>query len=133
MNTIFTSSTQYGDLKGNISIDSEINGDLHEFAKKHGVNTDKYFPVGIDIFIHVRGTASISILAVDFDNLKQDPTYDNLKQYLEENEEIDIIEIDLNNATFEDYLKECKRVNIVATSIPGLLNHKINKVGNKPL
>ena len=35
MEEIFTSSTQYGDIKGNITIDGQMSDNLREFSKSN--------------------------------------------------------------------------------------------------
>lgn len=126
MYEIFSSATQYGDIKGDVTIDGTMGGNLHDFAKDNGINTDKYFPVGINIYLGDNGHQSISIIAIDVEQIGIGSTYDNIKDYMESNEEIDIKKFNLPNATFEDYLRICKRFSIAATSIPELMNKKIN-------
>lgn len=126
MQEIFTSSTQYGDIKGNITIDGMMGGNLSEFAKANGINTSQYFPIGIEIYLGENDFQSISIIAVDKNAIGLGTTYENVKVYLEQNEEVDVKKIDLPNATLNDYLKLCKRFSIVASSIPELMNKTIN-------
>lgn len=40
-------STQYGDYDGLIQIDGHSSADLSKLCKDHGVNTDKYFLIGL--------------------------------------------------------------------------------------
>jgi hypothetical protein len=126
MQEIFTSSTQYGDIKGNVTIDGFSSGNLHDFAKDNSINTNQYFPVGIKIYRGENGHESISIIAVDTAAVGIGTTYDNIKDYFDQNEDVDVKRIDLPNATFEDYLKKCKRFSIAAASLPELMNKKIN-------
>ena len=126
MQEIFTSSTQYGDIKGDVTIDGMMGGNLSEFAKANGIDTNQYFPIGIDIYVGENKYQSISIIAVDKNEIGLGTTYENVKVYLEENEEVDVKKINLPNATLDDYFKLCKRFSISASSIPELMNKKIN-------
>lgn len=126
MQEIFRSSTQYGDLKGNITIDGFDGRNLHDFAQANGVNTSQYFPIGIDIYIGDHGHQSISIVTIDVGAVGIGSTYDNIKEYLENNEEINVKKIDCPNATLNDYLKHCKRFSIAAASLPELMDKTMN-------
>lgn len=126
MQEVFTSSTQYGDLKGNITIDGFMGGNLHDFAKAYGINTSQYFPIGIDIYIGQNGHQNISIVAIDVGAVGIGSTYDNIKVYIESNDIIDVKKIDCPNATLDDYLKVCKRFSITAAALPELMNKTMN-------
>ena len=126
MQEIFTSGTQYGDIKGNITIDGFDSGNLHDFAEDNSINTSQYFPIGIEIYRGEHGHESISIIAIDTAAVGIGTTYDNIKDYLNQNEDVDVKRIDLPNATFEDYLKKCKRLSISAAALPELMNKKMN-------
>jgi hypothetical protein len=128
MQKIFTSATQYGDIKGNVTIDGMMGGNLSEFAKNNGINTDQYFPIGIEIYVGENDFQSLSIIAIDKNAIGLGTTYDNVKTYLEQNEEVDVKKIDLPNTTLNDYLKLCKRFSIAASSIPELMHKTINIV-----
>jgi len=52
--------------------------------------------------------------------------YGDIKDYFDKNEDVNVKRIDLPTATFEDYLKKCKRFSIAAASLPELMNKKIN-------
>ncbi len=126
MQEIFTSSTQYGDITGNITIDGMIGGNLSEFARINGIDTEQFFPIGIQIYLGVNNFQDISIIVVDKNAIGLGTTYENVKVYLEENEEVDVKKINLPNATLNDYLKLCKRFSIAASLLPELMNKKIN-------
>lgn len=128
MQEIFRSSTQYGDLKGNITIDGFDGNNLHDFAQVNGVNTSQYFPIGLNIYIGENGFQNISIVAIDLGAVGIGSTYDNIKTYIDSNEEIDVKKFDCPNATLDDYLKMCKRFSIAAASLPELMNKTINIV-----
>ena len=121
----FTSSTQYGDIKGNVTIDGHGNPNLHDFAEKYGIDTKKYFPIAIDIY---RGISheSIYIIAVETDLFGSGTNYSNIPDYLQNDTDAFVKKIELKDATIEDYLKECKRFNLVASSIPELINLEID-------
>ena len=126
MQEVFTSSTQYGDLKGNVTIDGFDGGNLHDFAQANGVNTNQYFPIGIDIYIGEHGHQSISIITIDVNAVGIGSIYENIKDYLESNEEIDVKKFTFPNVTLNDYLQKCKRFSIVAASIPELIKKQMN-------
>ena len=126
MEEVFTSSTQYGDIKGDITIDGQISGNLHEFSKDNNIDTDKYFPIGIEIYIGENKYQNIDIIAIDKEAIGLGSKYENIKIYLEENDKPDVKKINIPNATLDDYLKFCKRFSISATSIPELMNKTIN-------
>lgn len=126
MQEVFTSSTQYGDIKGNVMIDGLDGGNLHDFAETYNINTDQYFPIGIEIYIGQNEYQSISIVAIDMEAVGIGSTYDNIKVYLESKDEIDVKKIDCPNATLNEYLKICKRFSIAAASLPELMNKTIN-------
>jgi len=126
MPEIFTSGTQYGDIKGNITVDGFDSGNLHEFAEDNNVDTSQYFPIGIEINRGEHGHESISITAIDTVAVGIGSTYDNIKDYFDQNEVVNVKRIDLPNATFQDYLKKCKRFSIAAASLPELMNKQTN-------
>lgn len=103
-----------------------MGGNLSEFAKANGINTSQYFPIGIKIHLGENDFQSISIIAVDKNAIGLGTTYENVKVYLEQNEEVDVKKINLPNVTLNDYLKLCKRFSIAASSIPELMNKTIN-------
>jgi len=119
----FNSGTQYGDIHGNITIDNAHNSGLHEFAEEFSVDTDRYFPIGIDIYIGDNSFVNISIIAVDT-TISND--YDNIRDYFNNNDIVDVKEFTLKNATLDDYLKHCKRLNIRASLLPELMGKTIN-------
>jgi len=126
MEEVFTSSTQYGDIKGNVTIDGQMSNNLHEFSKNYKIDTEKYFPIGIDIYIGENKYQNIDIIAIDKDVIGLGLKYENIKAYLEENDKPDVKKINIPNATLDDYLKFCKRFSISASSIPELMNKTIN-------
>lgn len=128
MQEVFTSSTQYGDIKGNVSIDGFDGINLHDFAETYGIDTTQYFPIGIEIYIGQNEYQSISIVAIDMNTVGIGTTYDNIKIYLESNDKIDVKKIDCPNATLNDYLKICKRFSLAAASLPELMNKTMNIV-----
>jgi len=126
MQELFTLETQYGDIKGNITIDGFDGENLHDFAKDNSINTNQFFPIGIEIYRSEHGNESISIIAIDTISVGISSTYENIKDYFNENENVNVKRIDLPNATLNDYLKKCKRLSISAVSLPELMNKKID-------
>lgn len=63
-----TSATQYGDLKGTISLDGYSGSFLHDLKKKINV-PEKYFPLGLEVYAGEPGTnhsyLSMTLYAAD--------------------------------------------------------------------
>jgi len=57
-------STQYQDAEGTAAIDWPSGTEIHDFAKDLGIDTNRYFPVAIDVY-RTEVTESLTIYAVD--------------------------------------------------------------------
>ena len=119
-------STKFGDISGNVAIDGKMSENLHEFSESNNIDTKKYFPIGIDIYIGESGCQTIDIIAVDKNAIELGVKYENIKEYLSKNDKPAVKKINIPNATLADYLKICKRFSMSATSIPELMNKIIN-------
>ena len=61
-----TATVQYGDISGDAAADySGDMGSLESFAKEHGVDTSKFFPVSISANHGEGDYFSVTILAID--------------------------------------------------------------------
>jgi len=120
MNTFSTSSIQYGNFQGNISIDSlDDTLFLVKIAEKFNINIKQYQPVGIDIFV---GTNNIQIFRmITIDKIKIQDKSMTVADYVNSNKEIEVKIFDLKNFKFNDFLDKVKRLSIVLTDIPNLI------------
>lgn len=83
-------AVQYGDYKGTVAADDSDHQSIRQLAEKHGVDTGKYFVIGIDIYIgEIRKDRLpepfIQILAVDKDVVKA-ASIDYIRKYIAEHE-----------------------------------------------
>jgi len=108
----FSASTQYSDLKGGVSIDEGDLKGLHDFASDNGVDTEQYFPVGVDFYIGENGLVSSSIITVDVvaNNIPGD--YYNIQDFIEQNKPAVVVKFDINK-DINEFFKYTKRVSIV--------------------
>lgn len=65
-----TASVQYGDYSGTVEADRHDDRNLIDLAQKHGIDTERYFVIGANVYIgETRGNVLakpwVSILAVD--------------------------------------------------------------------
>lgn len=113
-------SAQYNDLKGNVAIDGHEGPNLSEFARKHGIDTNKYLPIGISIF-KAGDFEIVSICTVSFALNRND-----LKQYIAQNSgPIPIKRFNLDGVTLNDYLESTKRFNFLAVVDEKLMGRDI--------
>ena len=72
---------QYGDVEGTVEVDYSFGQDLSDFAKKHGIDTDRYTPVAVTAFGSEHGYFHVSILALD--NQIAGHTFEDQTRYLD--------------------------------------------------
>ncbi len=106
-------SVQYGDIKGNIAIDEDHAKGLHEFAQEQGIDTNKLFPIAVDFRKCVDGTIGTTIIAVDTNAHNIPGDYENIKDFIEQNDPVPVVQIDVDG-DINAFFKHCKRVSITA-------------------
>lgn len=109
-------SVNYGDYAGTTAGDHHDHKDIFALAKKHGVDTDKYFVIGVEFHIgetHDDNLAHtfVSILAVDKVEV-QAGGIDFVKQYAEKHGNLPYYRFDID-ASLEEVLVSFKRLDFV--------------------
>lgn len=103
--TLSKASTQYNDLVGSIAVDFEGSpDDLENYAKANGIDTEKYDPVGINLYGGRGEFSTFEIFCVDRSNYP-----------IKEGEDIPVIAFSIVQ-TFDDLLMNLKRIGIVLHS-----------------
>ena len=112
----FTSATQYGDIKGNITMDQQHAKGLHELAKANGVNLNVDFPIAFDLYVGENGFVDLSIYTVKVD----DNNYETAKELVDSSDPIPVKKVDIN-ISVDDFFKHFKRINITASPMEGVI------------
>ena len=115
-------NVQYDDLKGTVAIDNNDMNGLFEFAKKYGIDTKKYYLIGLN-YTKEQSYEYISIYATS-----KAHNYDDVEQLLsslENDDFLEVVEFKINNITLDDYLPFVKRLNFVVTSHQNLISKTI--------
>lgn len=112
----FTSSTQYGDIRGNVTMDEQHAKGLHEIATANGVNIDIDFPIAFDLYIGENGYASLSIYTVKRDN----NDYKTAKDFVDNHNPIPVNKVDISMSV-TDFFKHFKRISITASPMDGVI------------
>jgi len=113
-------SVQYGDFKGTAAADHHDRRHLSDLAEKYGVDTDRYFVFGINIYIgETRGDklghTLVAILAVETHVVKA-ASVDSIQRYVDEHEgKLAYVRFDIP-ASLEEDLLSFKRFNVVLTN-----------------
>lgn len=118
-------SVQYGDYGGSAAGDHHDKRHLSDLAEKYGVDTEKYFMIGVDVHIgETRGDTLaktyVSLLAVDMTVVKAG-SIDFIREYAVANGKLPYIKIDID-ATLEEVFLHFKRLDFV------LLNSRLEDV-----
>lgn len=113
MKDIIRATTQYGDMKGEISIDWHNSGlDLIEFAESLGFKASDYFLVGISFYRGEHGGIYISFYGVDKKEIGDD--FEEISSFAKKNNNtLPVIEFK-TEAELEDLQRYLKRVSIKA-------------------
>jgi len=118
-------SVHYSDYVGSAAGDHHDQRDLTDLAQKYGVDTEKYFVIGVDF--HIGETRAdklahtfVSILAVDKSAVKG-AAIDFIREYAVASGKLPYIKIDID-ATLEEVLLSFKRLDFV------LLNSQLKDV-----
>lgn len=110
-------SVQYGDFDGTVAADRHDNRGLWDLAEKYGVDTNKYFVFGVDIFLgepvgEKPAIAHVSILAIDTHVVGGD-SVDDIQSFVDDNQGLlPYLEFEID-ASLEEVLLFFKRFNIV--------------------
>ena len=113
-------SVQYGDYTGTAAADHHDQRYLDDLAKKHGVDTERYFVFGVNVYVgETRGDklghTFVSILAVDT-HVVRAASVDFIQQYVDEHQGIlPYVRFDIR-ASLEEVLLTFKRFNVVLTN-----------------
>jgi hypothetical protein len=117
-------SVQYGDYTGTASADRGDNFELHQLAQKHGIDTERYFVIGLHLNVgenrgNELGNTHVSILAVDTQVAKA-ASLDHIQAYAKQNKKLPYLSFDIN-ASVEDVLRSFKRFEVVLSKeFPGV-------------
>ncbi len=119
-------SVNYGDFAGTAAGDRHDQRSLSDLARKHGVDTDRYFVLGLNIYIgETRGDElaydGVSILAVDTQVIGTG-SVDVVQQYVDAHDGVLPYESFAIEASLEEVLLSFKRFNVV------LKNARIERV-----
>jgi hypothetical protein len=103
--TLSKASTQYNDLIGSVAVDFEGSpDDLESYAKANGIDTEKYDPVGINLYGGHGQFSTFEIFCVDRSNYP-----------IADGEDIPVIAFSIDQ-TFENLFINLKRIGIVLHS-----------------
>jgi hypothetical protein len=117
-------SVQYGDYTGTASADHGEQSDLRQLAQKHGIDTDRYFVMGVHLNVGENtrgelGSTHVSILAVDTHVVKA-ASLDYIQAYAKQNKKLPYLSFDID-ATLEEVILSFKRFEIVLNyEFPGV-------------
>lgn len=124
----FMPSTQYSDIKGNISMDEEDYKGLHKLVELSGIDSDKNFPIAFDLHIDSLGTYSNKkiMTSLVIYTVEDNPSYQTTKDFVDNNDPIPVKSVGIE-ISLDDFFKHFKRINIVASGIDGVIgkNYKI--------
>ncbi len=113
MATLEDASTQYNDMTGTAAIDWH-DFTVHSFAEKCGIDTRRYFPLGIKLYLGDRGYSSVSFAAAEKSIVGE--TIDEIESYAKANNgTVPTVRLE-SGATVEDIRGFAKRFEIVLKS-----------------
>jgi hypothetical protein len=117
LNDMLKASVQYGDFDGTAAADHHDRRGLWDLAKKYGVDIDKYFVFGIDIFVGEAlgdepAHANVSILAIDTQVVGAN-SVDSIQEYVDNNQGVlPYVEFGID-ANLEEVLRFFKQFSVV--------------------
>jgi hypothetical protein len=108
-------SVQYGDYHGTAAADMHDQSSLHELAEKYGVDTERYFVMGMQLYIGETradrlGSVFVSILAVD-----KGGSFDSIQEYVNQNHKLPYVKFRID-ASLDEVLLSFKRFEVVLSS-----------------
>lgn len=105
-----TASTQYDDMTGTCAMDWHTGSELHQFAKSKGVDTDRYFPIGLMF----TGVPPISFTVYAVDTNVTGYGHKDIGEYAKKvGGNLPIVEFEFS-ATWNDVAKYMKRLEVIA-------------------
>ena len=116
--TTLTASVNYGDFGGTVAADRHDHQNLLALAKRHGVDTNRFFVFGLNINVGENrddssGSASVAVLAVDTQATGTSSDFDAIQRYVDRNPEaVQYVRFD-TEATLEEALLAFKRIDLV--------------------
>lgn len=113
---LLKASVQYGDYTGTASADRGDEFELHQLAEKHGIDTDRYFVIGVYLNVGENrggemGSTHVSILAVDT-HVAKAASLDHIQAYARQNKKLPYLSFDID-ATLEEVILSFKRFEVV--------------------
>lgn len=107
----FKAGVQYGDLKGGIAIDeADLNG-FRDFAKENGIDTKRFFPVGMSFYLGEHGFVSTTLITIDTVGNHIPGDYENIKDFIDRNDPVPVVKFDIDK-DINEFFKYTKRVSI---------------------
>jgi hypothetical protein len=106
MERITRASTKYNDLVGTAAIDFHggVDSSLHDYARQLGIETERYFPIGLSFYIGEHGSFYLKFFCVD----------QQVKEvFKEENEDRVPVVIVRRSETMESFFGQIKRFEVV--------------------
>lgn len=112
MQTLGPASVQYNDLIGTAAADEADQGGLITFSKAKGIDTGKYFPVGVSFYSGRQKFESVSVYAVE---KSVAGSFDEVEQYAKSHGgQVPCVRFDAN-ATIAELFQHFKRLQVVLT------------------
>lgn len=112
MQTLGPASVQYNDLIGTAAADEADRAGLIAFSKGKGIDTEKYFPVGVSFYSGEHEFESVSVYAVE---KSVAGTFDEVEQYAKQHGgKVPCVKFDAN-ATIAELFQHFKRLKVVLT------------------
>ena len=126
MSGIFSTETQYNDLKGKISIDNGDTSNIFDLLTNNGINTNIYFPIGVTYYQGV-SHSSLRITTIDKSNTNLSD-YDSIKDYIDSQDVVPVKVFDIK-ISLEDFIKNyTKRFSFAMSNIEGFVGKEITEI-----
>jgi hypothetical protein len=117
-------SVQYGDFDGTAAADSSDFAGMEKFAKKHGIDTERYFRLGFKIYLGGQNFTSVSILTIDTEVVGA-KSFDSIQEYINRNQKLPYSGF-RTEATLEEAVKAFKRFEVVLhRKFAGVKKHEL--------
>lgn len=124
-NSRISAGTQYGDYKGNVSVDRKDGKDpLIDFARDNGVDIEKYFLLSATYY-NENYNSHVTIIATTIAS-----DYAGVAEYIKSNKEPMPVKQFTIDISLEDYLKYMKRFSFMITFQDALIGQEINIEAN---
>ncbi|MDN5053831.1 hypothetical protein [Aliarcobacter butzleri] len=115
MSRTFKASVQYDDIIGEVALDNGDDKGLWDFLRDNGINTDVYFPIGLDYY---KGSyaGTFKIITVNKTEIELD-NFDNIKNYIDSLDTIPVKIFQVEMSLDEYIEKYTKRFSIAMSNI----------------